>query len=234
MTEDGFEKLMDEILGRTDAAPEDLVPELSATLITAGGNRWIKHPSCCARYEERNNAAYNARLREWRDCCSAKRANKEWSEYFRCYAEPFWPDALLEIKAEIEVHPWAQAVRAAWTESHELWCCSDRWRKVLGYKAEVALMMTNEERAYLDSLGDEFTVYRGCHKDSIEGLSWSIKRSAAEYFADRIRAYSLRRIVERRVKRSDVIAFVGKREEAEVVVFPELLMSTDGQGDGLD
>jgi hypothetical protein len=79
-------------------------------------------------------------------------------------------------------------------------------------------VMTEEERTELAALPETFTVWRGLetrHKRAIEGLSWTLSRRIAEWFAIRIKSKGY--LVEGCVRRNDVFALLNGRDEREIV-----------------
>jgi len=77
--------------------------------------------------------------------------------------------------------------------------------------------MTASERRKLVALPDEFTVWRGFQGKRRDGLSWSLSRRVAEMFT-RLRDDLPRGIViERRVKKSEVFAYI-EGDEAEIII----------------
>ena len=86
--------------------------------------------------------------------------------------------------------------------------------------------MDEEERKALAALPDRLTIYRGVHikKGTLRGLSWTLDRERAEWFANR---WAKRRpyVVEAEVLKSDVRAHFLARGEAEIVVLPNRLVT---------
>ena len=86
--------------------------------------------------------------------------------------------------------------------------------------------MEQEERKALAALPDRLTIYRGVHikKGTLRGLSWTLDRERAEWFANR---WAKRRpyLVEAEVLKSDVRAYFLDRNEAEIIVLPNRLVS---------
>ena len=72
------------------------------------------------------------------------------------------------------------------------------------------------------SLDDEWTVYRGCSRDRIRGIAWTLDRRVAESFAHGHRLIRARDpvIASARIKRASVFIFPRGRREREVVLDP--------------
>ena len=76
--------------------------------------------------------------------------------------------------------------------------------------------MNEEEFNLLQSLPDEVTIYRGCQAGINEnGLSWSLNKKKAEFFANRFGKEGI--ILERKIPKSNIIAFLNGRGESEVI-----------------
>jgi hypothetical protein len=79
--------------------------------------------------------------------------------------------------------------------------------------------MTARERKAFDALPNEFTVYQG--SQGAQGLSWSLSRGVAEGFASLRTKLPKGEVLERRVKKSEVFAYVSGNGEREVIILPK-------------
>ena len=87
-------------------------------------------------------------------------------------------------------------------------------------------LMTAKELKYFKTLPDTLTIYRAMTiKESLSkdyGISWTLDKKVAEYFRDKYkRNYSSenehKTIIELKVNKCDLIAFIDRRKEAEVI-----------------
>ena len=78
--------------------------------------------------------------------------------------------------------------------------------------------MNATERKALEQLPDEITVYRGCTEKAIRDLSWTTCRDMATWFANRFTRGGF--VLQGRVKKSDVIGYLTRRNEFEIVALP--------------
>lgn len=87
-------------------------------------------------------------------------------------------------------------------------------------------LMTKQERDYLAALPDQITIYRGMTREELSqksfGISWTLKREQAEFFANEYpRNYAtnhLERVVhELIINKSEVIAFFNGAAEFEII-----------------
>lgn len=84
-------------------------------------------------------------------------------------------------------------------------------------KADPKLLMSKSDYARFLSLPDELVVYRGVNrKGSYKGLSWTIDKERAEWFASRWEWNSA--VYRATVAKADVLAYFGERSEEEIVL----------------
>lgn len=74
--------------------------------------------------------------------------------------------------------------------------------------------MNDAELAVFDALPEVVTLYRSARPKQRQGLSWTLERSVAEFFAKR----SGGDVYTIRVPRSAVLAYYANRQEVEVLV----------------
>ncbi|MBR9804656.1 hypothetical protein GYB59_24495 [bacterium] len=81
-------------------------------------------------------------------------------------------------------------------------------------------LMDEEERQFLAELPDEITIYRG-YDFNQQGWAWTLNPEKAEFFARRATFFWSESFVATAVaKTNDVIAYIGSREEDEIVIDP--------------
>lgn len=80
-------------------------------------------------------------------------------------------------------------------------------------------LMEDFEREAFDRLPEVMTVYRGANHDTRKGLSWTLSRNVAYFFATRWGARD--RIYRMQIDKSDVIAYFTRRGEAELILHPD-------------
>src|SRR5258705_147764 len=76
--------------------------------------------------------------------------------------------------------------------------------------------MTEQERSFLAGLPEEITIYRGFNGGHGEGMSWTLDRDKAIWFAKRFR--SAPALATALAIRGDVHAFFSGRNEFEIVI----------------
>jgi len=97
--------------------------------------------------------------------------------------------------------------------------------------------MTPYNRRVVTKLPHEVTIYRGFSGDHRDGMSWTLSKRTAEFFAEYSANGPRRRffygtqqgpvpqIVTGVCKKSDIIAVFSDRKEREVVILPESVKS---------
>ncbi len=84
-------------------------------------------------------------------------------------------------------------------------------------------LMNKEEIGFLKGLPNEITIYRGGslteEKSKKYGLSWTLNRTIAQNFASTkgIRNNKKMMVIEKRIKKSEIIAYFRERQEEEII-----------------
>lgn len=83
-------------------------------------------------------------------------------------------------------------------------------------------VLEQNETKWVESLGREFTIFRGCANSQIAGVSWTTNRSVAEGFAKGYRGIAVECpvIVSATCRLEDVLFATNDRDEFEIVVDP--------------
>ena len=85
-------------------------------------------------------------------------------------------------------------------------------------------LMSKREQAYFNRLPDILTIYRGMsvaeYEDGLFRYSWTLSKKVATFFAGKYHSGKDCVVVSMQVKKSNVIAYFGSRNEKEVIYFP--------------
>jgi hypothetical protein len=119
------------------------------------------------------------------------------------------------------------ALNSAYTSTDNLFLVSDLVKaSFLKDEPEREALMTSTEREYLENLPEQITIYRGMTEKEFSqnnfGVSWSLKKEVAEFFAYRyIRNHSTAKekktVHKLTINKSEVIAFINGRNEFEII-----------------
>lgn len=82
--------------------------------------------------------------------------------------------------------------------------------------------MDEADLTVLAGLPEEVLVYRGYKEGwNKDGISFSLSREKAEWFANRFNHLGVGKVWERKVKKSEIFAYLGGRQEQEVLILPK-------------
>jgi hypothetical protein len=126
-----------------------------------------------------------------------------------------------KIERVSDAEYWKQ-VSEVWQDSESIWQNGDEWEVLWkSDRPEKHLAMNDDEREELAKLPDPITVYRGIPESSLDednGLSWTLSREKAEWFARRYSPiFGPGAALEGQVRKSDVHALLLGRDEQEII-----------------
>jgi hypothetical protein len=153
-------------------------------------------------------------------------AEKDWYTYVFLHERPWRADALLTVRdrfgKDIEHQRWWSLVGAVWVDSENIWQNLDEWDDILNTERPHRIfMMNDEELAKYHELPEMLTVYRGSIAGLNEnGLSWTLNKKAAKFFARRfVKAHERDGVIDTgEVGKVAVVAYFDGRGEDEIVV----------------
>jgi hypothetical protein len=120
----------------------------------------------------------------------------------------------------------AREVRRQWIRAGRDLIDRDEWATTFA-RVDPQQLMTAREQKKFEALPESFTVYRGYVKgygfDNADGLSWTLDRNVAEFFASEMVAGVVSTVVERVVNKQDVFAYIEKNgnNEKEIIILPK-------------
>jgi hypothetical protein len=107
----------------------------------------------------------------------------------------------------------------AWTTAELISPHTFAVEELFGHHVECrAAFMGLADRRALAALPETIKVWRGTSFPSQDGWSWSLNRESAEWFGRRWPISGEAYLIEGEVERANVIAYLGDRGEAEIVV----------------
>ena len=148
---------------------------------------------------------------------------RNWPTYVFTHERPYRAQALYDLTYAQDLKPqeYWNLLSEVWKDSSNIWQNIDTWEELWGDGVDDPhrkFAMTVQDRKALKLLPDEFTVWRGVsHREGVTGLSWTINRDVAIWFAHRT---GEPHIATGRVSKSDVLAMFMGGKEFEIVVFP--------------
>lgn len=204
---------------------EDLHPDLVPYLDDGGamGMPMLRHPLVYQvpfSVPGQANAIYASK----RHRLASALAEADWETVVWLHERPYRTEALIRYVVGVDAHgrprPLAQAAPQVqdlaadvWVDSENLGQASREWDALLA-GATGLVLGDEEERAAFAALPDPVVVYRADIEDA--GYSWSTDRRVAEFFAHRFG--ESHRLVTGQVAKADVIGYLLRRGEFEVLV----------------
>lgn len=204
---------------------EDLHPDLSPYLETRKGlGRVLKHPLVFdIFYHPQSNARLNKQYEVKQKYIAATLEDGKFAAALWLYERPYRMERFYEWRDRMPDDVYWDLLGKVWTDSENLW--------QYDYLLEILLrserpgrdkMMNDREKAFLADLPDEFTIYRGHQGRNKAGWSWSLSHTKARWFAGRFQ-HKRAAVTKATVKKSAVIAYLGGRNEYEIVADPSTL-----------
>ncbi len=217
------DKLMD-LMQRPEALCNDLIPHLT----DGPFGKMIHHPLLIDHlFDETKCALVNKRYMMKKDRLEEMIAERSWGSVLGLTERPYRINALLDLMerglCDDPAEYWKQ-VGWVWTDSENIYECADDWTYI--WEQDIGdrhLVMDADDRAVLASLPSVVTIWRGVPNPGTRlGMSWTIDEAKAKWFADRWQGNGS--VVEKTIKRENIIAYFSNRSESEVVIFPDDLL----------
>lgn len=210
-------------------APEDLHKDLVPYLTTDRVGRMISHPLMVhVLYHEQMNKTINEGYLHKKEAVATARASGDWERFVFLHERPYRIEALETVLFEEEVNDpnriWP-LIAGVWIDSENIWQCLDQWVNIWNTEGHShTVFMEDDEMATFNALPDTITVWRGVgHREAIEGMSWTVDKAKAEWFARRFAGGEGHTplLVEGAVSKKDVLAYFSNRGESEIVALAE-------------
>jgi hypothetical protein len=128
-----------------------------------------------------------------------------------------------EVFWKVFLHAWPNC-DATWTSREQLLTL------LQNASAQISAVpfLDNRSRAFFESLTNDITIFRGCSRERIKGLSWTTDAAVARKFAlghrFRVRDPVL---VTARIKKQEILAIITVRDESEIVCDPSEVLRID-------
>lgn len=197
---------------------EDLNEALRPRIIRGGLLRWLVYDTYYSpEWNAQYNKDYKAKLVELR----RRLHDHDYNHVITLLCEkPYRIQAFERFAKRLNDSDYWNTLREVWEMSENIWQNRALWIRMLrSERPNRDSFMTDEEQRFLKSKPAKFVVYRGrsCkHRGS--GVSWTLSREKAEWFAAR---YGLPgRVLIRRVRKSEVFAYLDGRQEQEIILLP--------------
>ena len=142
---------------------------------------------------------------------------QNYSRIIYLHERPYRLDAFKKIEIGLPDEKYWSLLASIWTDTENAWQNLDTWKEFFGSnRPNRKSLMDWDEQLALDSLADTVKIYRGCQKGINEdGISWTLKRDKAEWFANRFSKDGI--VLEKEISKSEIIAVFNGRNEFEVI-----------------
>lgn len=212
---------------------EPLLPELEPYVVEGALGPMLHHPLAIEIMLIPGRCALvNKRYQHKVERAEKARAAGDLEHYIALHERPYRLDALYECQDEFDDPAYWSALHWVWSDSENIHQNWDAWRELWEAREGSAEALDEEDRAAFDALPDEVEIWRGldASEGNPEGMSWSLDRQKAEWFANRWSASKPGHeaaLYRAKVAKSDILAVFMGRGESEVVVFPESLKEVE-------
>lgn len=191
------------------------------------GSVFIKHPLVFSIWHNESlNRMCNAQLKGKREACDKALDEGDWPHYVWLHERPYRLDAFLAVE-------WQMSDAEYWALLGDVWCDSENirehpeeWPELLhADRGDRRLIMRDDEREEFDALPDTLTIWQGCTDQRDDGWSWTLDEGKAQWFANRFAMFEKAepRLRKATCRKSDVVAYLTRRGESEILVDPELV-----------
>jgi len=203
---------------------EELHHDLEPYMFNGPFGEGIKHPLVFSiPHSPLLNRITNERYLAKQEGLEKALEEKEWNRAIWLHERPYRFEALESIWSRItRDRTKAELFMEVWTDSENLWQVRDIWEDMA---REIDIehfhaAMSDDDQEVLDSLSFPLEVYRGGDPAYEQGLSYSLDRGKAEWFAARygedgeLFTTTLESV-------DDVLFYYGDRGESEIVIHPD-------------
>ncbi len=208
-------------------APEELNSELEQHIFDGRIGKMIHHPLVIEiMYDPASNKTLNQRFSYKKEMLDKAIKEENWEQFIFLHERPYRIDALEQViwqEAEGNPDNW-KLIHSVWTDSENIYENFDRWNDI--WNADIVgrfeNVMCDEERYILADLPEQITIYRGfTHVDAEQGMSWTIDRNKAVWFAKRFSQDKNPMIATGLIEKRKVLAYSMARSESEIIAFPQ-------------
>jgi len=196
----------------------NLCPELKSSITKIGGMPWIHNRYLITVYggtdfeKEIYNRQYAFKVKHMAELLKAGKVG----EYLALVERPYRLEAMLEIFANYPAQ-WeikAFMLRKTWIDCEAPHTNIHVWKSLFS-DPRFNKFYTGTKKG----LPKEFLIFRGYQGEFDDGISWTLDKEKAEWFANRFNKKGVVKALM--VRREDVIAYFNDRQEQEIIYIEE-------------
>ena len=211
-------KQVEDLMAKIIAEQNETLHSALVPYLEQSGEGWLmlRHP-LVYQVPFFSNGSANAYYEQKSKAVEKAIADKNYKQFVWLFERPYRLEAFIKIADKLSDTDYWKLLSDIWIDTENQYTYLKEWKKLLASKrSNRHYMMDEEEDNILRSLPELVTIYRGCQKGINEnGLSWSLDKSKAEFFANRFGKKGI--ILERTVSKNDIVAVLTGRGESEVI-----------------
>jgi hypothetical protein len=187
-----------------------------------------------------NNDDDVIRLARWQEtlakkhraCMDAKGEPEVVSEYLKLLSSARRPAGMVSLMELASPEHCLKVFLEHWCNCDDTWKYNNRLRsllrKAVGTTSPIPYYRS-EQRAFFESLSQVVTIYRGCSRHRVAGISWTTNISIAEQFARGHRQKDVLKpvIATAQVDKNDIYAVFTDRSDSEIVCTPSRMLKIE-------
>ena len=192
---------------------EPLCSELKNRLFENDSFQYISHPLVISvPYMEETNALLNKQLEVRKDYVVKKLQKKDFEGYIFMHEKPYRLDAFLKIMNQLSDKSYWGILRDIWQNIENNWQNLETWKELMqSNRKHREFFMEEEERDFLNTLPETFTIYRGHTFNNENGFSYTLDIEKAKWFSKRFSRKGA--VSEKVINKSDVFAYLSSEQE---------------------
>ena len=208
---------------------EEPLPELRARMYPHGNGSWcIHHPLCVQPFIDPDRCAlWNRQFLEVKKGVERAAADGDWDGYVFWHCRGYRFDAFKRIARRLGFVDYWKLLCRVWIDSENIHQHYADWVRMWNAcHPEKHRVMDDEEQAALARLPKTINVWRGIGERGGPGLSWTLNRNRAMWFAYRA-VDNKPRLLHGKVLRRNVHALLLGRNEDEIVAEKVKVLRTE-------
>lgn len=225
-------KMLEKLQRLNDMFPEEeLDPALKPYVTTINSLGWpaLQHPLVYqVPYHEMENHRLNEYYRYKKEQCVKALDEGKYEKYIFLHERPYRLNAFDEVEHDLDDDQYWELLSGIWVDTENFWQNVDLWKYFWdASRPGREKVMDEDEKKIFDALPAEFVIYRGfTHEDAETGLSWTLDKKKAQWFAKRFSsaerdAKNPPKVASTKVSKDLIYAYLDSRGEKEIVVDPE-------------
>ena len=200
---------------------EELRPELIPYLEDGPLGPQLRHP-LVYQVPLFTNGHANRMLEQKLEAIKKARAEKNYALYVYMHERPYRLHAFRDFveSSDVPDEIYSEIAGDIFTDAENAHQNLEEWKRILRSPRVIQKSIMREEDYKLyEELPNDLVIYRGCVSKNENGLSWTLSKEKAEWFASRFGKTG--HILEARIEKSNAIALLNHRNEQEIICYAD-------------